>query len=168
MANQTTDNLRLENVRIIFRNFSGKEGRFNRAGDRNFCVVIDTDEQAQALLEAGWNVHIRPPRDEDEEPLRYIPVAVRFGNIPPRVYLLTRKSKVALTEETIGTLDNAEIRSVDLTLRPYHWEVNGNSGIKAYLKVMYVTVEEDDFADKYDHWGEDISQSQEEEDDLPF
>lgn len=149
-----TDNLRLENVRIIFRNFSGKEGKFNRAGDRNFCVVIDTDEQAQALLDAGWNVHIRPPRDEDEEPLRYIPVAVRFGNIPPRVYLLTRKSKVALTEETIGTLDNAEIKCVDLTLRPYHWKVNGNTGTKAYLKTMYVTIEEDEFEEKYQRPGD--------------
>lgn len=162
-----TDNLRLENVRMIFRNFSGKESKFNRAGDRNFCVVIDRGEQAQALLDAGWNVHIRPPRDEDEEPLRYIPVAVRFGNIPPRIFLVTRRNKVALNEETVGTLDHAEIRSVDLTLRPYHWDVNGRTGIKAYLRTMYVTVEEDEFADKYD-FGEDISKQEDEAERLPF
>ena len=55
------------------------------------------------------NVRKRPARDEDEEPLMYIPVAVRFGNIPPRIFLVTRNGKTQLTEDTVGTLDHAEI-----------------------------------------------------------
>ena len=36
------NNIVIENARIGFRNFSGKEGQFNPAGRRNFCVFIET------------------------------------------------------------------------------------------------------------------------------
>ena len=63
--------------------------------------------------------------------------------------LVTRRKKTRLNEDNINTVDYANIAKVDLTVTPYDWEVNGKSGTKAYLKTAYITINEDEFADKY-------------------
>ena len=144
MAYKQTNNIMIENARLIFKNFSGEESKFNRGGNKNFCVVLDP-EMAQDLSDEGWNIKYLRPREEGEEPTPYIQVTVAYGNIPPKVIMIAGRNKTPLDSFSISSLDYA-----DLIIRPYHWEVNGKQGIKAYLKTMYVEIEQDAFASKYD------------------
>lgn len=166
------DDLIFENCRIAFRNFSGKEGKFNPPGRKNFCVMIDDRDFAERLKKDGWNIRELRPRDDQEQPQPYMQVTVSYDNIPPKVVLVTSKKQTILTDETIGMLDWAEIKNVDLVVRPYNWEVRGETGVKAYCKSMYVTIQEDVFADKYENlpMGGETAQipAQFQEDDIPF
>ena len=84
------DNLRIENAKIIFRNFSGEQSQYNRAGDRNFCVVLTDMNLVEQLKADGWNVKERPPREEGDEPFCYMQVKVAFGQYPPN-HIVTGK-----------------------------------------------------------------------------
>lgn len=140
----------MENAKIRFRNFAGRPDEYTREGDRSFALVIEDEDLANKLREDGWNVKMRLPKEEGDEPWYYLKVKVNFNGIPPKVVEVTSRNRVALNEDTVGILDTAELKSVDVEVSPYHWEVGGRSGITAYLKTMYATIEEDPFAAKYD------------------
>ncbi len=147
-SRKVESNIKIENARIGFRNFAGKEGKFNNAGRRNFCVFLET-EIAEELESDGWNIRWLQPREEGDTPQPYLQVAVQYSNRPPKVTLVTKHNRTVLDESTIDILDFAEIENVDLMLNPYNWDVQGKQGVKAYLNVMYVTIVEDEFESKY-------------------
>ena len=141
----------MEGVRIIFRNFSGKEGQYNREGDRNFAVLLD-EKVATDMAEDNWNVKWLKPREDDEEdavPQAYLPISVNFKGRPPRIVLITSRGRSNLDEDSVEMLDWVDIINVDLIVRPYEWTVNQKTGIKAYLQSIYVTIEEDALELKY-------------------
>ena len=130
--------LQIDDARIIHRNFSGAGSKFNREGDRNFSIVIEDQETGEALREEGWNVKIKPPREDGDEPFMFLPVKVKFNDRGPNVYLVSGDAENQLKEDTISCLDDVDIARVDLDIRPYDWEVNGKEGRTAYLHSMEV------------------------------
>lgn len=142
--------LQIDDARIIFRNFSGAPSKFNREGDRNFAVIIPEQEIADALIAEGWNVKIKPPREDGDTPFMYLPVKIKFNDRGPRVYLKSGSNIIRLDDESVSCLDNVDIISVDLDIRPYDWNVNGMEGRTAYLQSIQVTQEVDRFYDQYE------------------
>lgn len=147
--------LQIDDARIIYRNFSGAPSKYNREGDRNFALVIPNEEIADALVNdknkfgVGWNVKVKPARDEGDAPFIYMPVKVKFNDRGPVVYLQSGKNRVKLDEESISMLDDIDISSVDLDIRPYDDEINGKPFRAAYLQSMCVTQEIDRFAERF-------------------
>lgn len=144
--------LNIENARIGFRNFEGREGMYNKEGDRNFVVFLDF-KTADKLSEEGWN--IKYPREDSkiipEEDTRepFLPVSISTNKYPSVVYMKSNGNVVRLGEGELDILDWSELEHVDLVIRPYTWNVNNNEGIKAYLKTGYFTIITDKFAEKY-------------------
>jgi hypothetical protein len=144
----TLNNLVHENAKLMFRNFAGREETFNAAGDRNFVMFL-TPEKAEAMKEEGWNIKYLRPREEDDQPQAYISVAVSYKTRPPKIVVITSKARTEFDEEALPLLDYADIKNADIMLNPYEWEVNGNKGVKAYLKTAFITLNEDELELKY-------------------
>lgn len=152
MPKPRINNVVLENQRIIFRNFAGEAKKFNAAGNRNFCIPLDP-EVADQMAKDGWNIKVLQPREEGDEPQPYIEVTVSYKARPPRIVLVgsVTQKKTNLSEESVSVLDFADIvpDGVDVILNPYVWEVNGKTGVKAYVNSMFVKINENELDLKY-------------------
>jgi len=163
------EDLIIENATITNRNFEGREEKpYNPKGVRNFSVMLD-NELAHILLNDGWNIKFPRTKDpNDPETSGFLSVSVSYTNPRhiPKIIQITydadnKPHRVPLNEATIVNIDSAEIQDINLVIHPREWEVNGNTGVKAYLKTMYFTLVKDPFEDKYGSFDADY-------DDLPF
>lgn len=147
MAN--VNNINIEGAMIIWKNFSGERDKFN-PGKRGFSVVIDDTVMADELRQEGWNVKDRPLQEgaDDSEQEWTLPVKLNMNRYT-QVWLIVGNHKTLLNEDTVSQLDVVDIVNCDISIRPYEWEMNGRTGITAYVDSMYVTIRENKFAEKY-------------------
>lgn len=133
----------IEDAKIIFRNFSGKTDKYNTTGKRTFSVIIP-EQSALAMQRDGWNVKPLKMRDGDVEQRYHLPVEVRFSNRPPKIVQVSGNRHINLTEDMVSVLDWADISACDISISPRVWGDPGNERVKAYLRTMLVTIEEDE------------------------
>lgn len=147
---QKGQHLLIEDARLIFRNFEGRQDKFNISGARMFCVLLG-DDQADRLTRDGWNIKWLEPRDEGDTRQAYMNVSVSYKYKAPEIYVISSQThrKTKLAKDEIHILDWAEIEKADMIIDPSHWQVGDASGVKAYLRKIYVTIIEDELDLKY-------------------
>lgn len=143
-----------EDVKLRYRNFSGKGSDFNPEGRKNFCMEVDP-EIAEQMREDGWNIKSKDFDNGDGTftTIYYLKIMLsyKFEDSSPQIFRISGDNMVQLTEKTVSSLDWEEIERVDLQITPYNWTRNNGAmtGVTPYLKSMYVTVKEDTLAKKY-------------------
>lgn len=135
-------------TQLLFKNFGGEKKEYNEAGNRQFSVLLSMGDDIASLIDYGWNV--KPLRSEDgEPPMYYLTVSVSYKTRPPSAWLVKTAGKLPLNEMMINMLDYVPILFADVVINPYHWDVNGKTGVKAYLDTIYVIIDEHMFDIKY-------------------
>lgn len=155
--NTRPDNLIMKNAQILrggYRNFSGKGSQKNPEGKRTFCIILD-EETAASLIEEGWNVKYTKPKSDEYEPVPFLKVNVNYAYKPPVINMYTSESmhRTRISEKTVGDLDWAEIKYVDVNIKPSSKKYDHPDGTpatySAYLQSMNVIIEEDPIRDMY-------------------
>lgn len=139
------ENVIIKDAKFYVRNFAGKAGKFNAEGDRYFLVWLDKDAAIE-LSELGWNVKWKDAQEEGDEASAYLKVAVSYKYKAPIIRAITQEKTTQLTEDLVSMVDEYDVLRCDMEVNPSTWSVNGNTGVKAYLKAMNIVVEEDTLA----------------------
>lgn len=144
--------LMIEDAKILFTNFAGSPTRYNsEGGKREFSVALPLN-LVEDLEKDGWNVKFRKNADGEFDPERpYLGVKVSYKFRAPAIWLITGGRKQLMTEDTIGTLDIITIKTADVVIHPSVYDVRGQQGISAYVKELYVVMDDEStsFASKY-------------------
>ena len=166
-------NVTIEGARILFRDFSGERNKYNN--DRTFCVVLEPD-LADAMFKDGWPVKWLEPRNDEEDRTPYIRVKVQFSKREkfekqaPQIVLISNGVKKEISEENVNILDWVNIENADLQIRPYNYDVNGKTGIKAYLNSLWITIREDSLETKYKDvpYASEVDSKNADNEEMPF
>lgn len=151
--------LYFENASLKYRNFTGRESKYD--SPRSIGVLLGDQEIIDRLIADGWNVK----RSKDAKEEYYLPVKISFNDeysyLNPKIVVITGKKMKTFSEDQIDKLQGMTMDNIDLSISPYHYDVNGHTGISAYLKEMYIAQHLSPISEKYADFDE-------EDDDNPF
>lgn len=147
------NNLIIENAEVIFPNFSGREGRYNREGNRCFSVMIPDTDLALQLKDEGWNIKERIDNGEPTGKYFINGVNINFDYyIKPVIVYVSNGVETYLTEEMLdgeiaAQLDGRGAERYDISIRPRTWDrSDGTTGIKGYVDEMRIVAKKSLFA----------------------
>ena len=165
MAQKANRDIIFRDVQLIFRNFEGRKDRFGNE-ERNFSIVIDSQELADHLFDDGWKVKERPPREDGDEPLRFLKVKVKFDSrTPPKIWLCNTKRRKLLTESQVKELDYDEFERVDLVITPY----DRDGSRTAYLQSGFFNIVENELEREYsERYADNEDFNDDDEEGVPF
>ena len=137
------DRVEIDDARICRRHFGGHDdGQYNAEGDHNFTLIIPDEKTADLLIERGYNVNIKPPRDEFESPFITMKVKIypnkKTGDIDFDAIVKSRGNIQQLNIDTLEMLDRIDMAKIDFDIRPYDWEYGKRRGRTAILDGIWV------------------------------
>lgn len=140
----------IDDCEIIFKNFAGNKTQYNRNGKREFALKITDPADAEALIKDGWNVRIKDPRVEGENPRMHLPINVNFNDRGPNIWLNTGIARRKMKEDEVHRLDFINILSVNMDIAPHRYQKDdGSCGKTAYLRGMEIFQDVDRFDEAY-------------------
>lgn len=142
-------NAKVEDAGLLYPNFAGRKDDFNAEGKRNFVLHID-EPTALAMKADGWNVKKQEAKEEGASDRYIMKVNVNFeGRFPPSIWIVTSRGKAQIPADLVFMLDAMDVSHIDVILNPYQYTVRGDSGVSAYLKTAYLTLQENELDEKY-------------------
>lgn len=170
----------IKNTRFIFKtNFRGELDPNSKfpSTDRVANVVIPPSMVAD-LESAGVNVKVTKPREGEEEgfqPTYFVKVKAayrdKFGELKDKrrqptikLYRALNQAPVELDEESVGVIDEIDIKNISIRLNP--WE-RPNGGVTLFIRNLSVLqdIDDDPFASMY---GEPTPEATDDGEDIPF
>ena len=170
------NNLIIEDAKVIFPNFSGREGRYNREGNRCFSVMVPDVNLAMQLKDDGWNIKERIINGEPTGEYYINGVNINYDYyIKPIITYISNGNELELTKEFMDTnigsdiaaqLDGRGAERYDISIRPKPWDrSDGTVGIKGYVDEMRIIAKKSLFSERnFGGYNEDLVDDSE----MPF
>jgi len=132
----------LKNCRTVFENFSGRKTRYNKEGDRNFCVRIDDPAIAQELMNDGFYISKLNKLDEDSPDEWKLKISIGYKPTQnndvspkdPKIKEIIGGTPVELTRHSINALDDMRIEKAIVEFNKWNYDKTDPTKFSAWLQ----------------------------------